>query len=178
MEELKERMLNSWFKRLVLIAECLLALAGAFAQSNTESPNTIQGTLGFTYGYMQDLASYSLQYQEQGKTDAWWDTTTLNDFHCSLNYKGKHFPPHTALELIPAYLANANLGQLGEPHQSELQGTAWTTRNRHLFYHHDSDDHQSAASSFSINRHLDHSFSSRVQTQDRPRFSGRLQVPL
>lgn len=81
MEELKDRLQNSWFKRLILIGECLLALAGVFAQSNT-----LQGTLGLDCGYLKDLNSTPLHYEEQGKTyTLWQDASALNKFSSPLD---------------------------------------------------------------------------------------------
>ena len=91
MEWLKERLQNSWFKRLILVGECLLALAGAFAQSNT-----LQGTIGFDFGYLKDLNFSPLHYQEQGKTYTLGynrqDASTLNQLtFLAYNLIYRHF---------------------------------------------------------------------------------------
>ncbi len=183
MERLKERLLNSWFKRLILVGECLLALAGAFAQSNSEGSNTMQGTIGYDYGYLKDLNFSPLHYQEQGKTYAlgyrWQDASTLNEFNLSVDYGSGQLHTDAAKDFTTDYIrGNFSIGYLRKVKLYGVKITDWALGARYHFYLNYLDWNQQDAFSFFANHSFDFSTSFSHQLQGGHQFSFQLHVPL
>ncbi len=178
MEELKERLQNSWFKRLILVGECLLALAGAFAQSNT-----LQGTIGFDHGYLKDLNFSPLHYQEQGKTYMlgyhWQDGSTLNQFTFQTDFGTGQLHTDASEHFTTDYIrGNFSVGYLRRFNLYDVKITDWAIGARYHFYLNYLDWNQQDAFSFFANHSLDFSLAYSHQLQERHEFSFQLHVPL
>lgn len=178
LEELKERLQNSWFKRLILIGECLLALAGAFAQSNT-----LQGTIGYDYGYLKDLNFSPLHYEEQGKTYTlgynWQDASSLNQFSFLVDYGIGQLHTDASETFTTDYIrGNFSLGYLRRFNLAGVKVTDWAIGARYHFYLYYLDWNEQDAFSFFGNHSLDFSASFSHRIQNRHLFSTQLHVPL
>ena len=178
MEWLKERLQNSWFKRLILVGECLLALAGAFAQSNT-----LQGTIGFDFGYLKDLNFSPLHYQEQGKTYTLaynrQDASTLNQFTFLADYGTGQLRTDASKAFTTDYIrGNFTIGYLRRLNLYDAKITDWAIGARYHFYLYYLDWNEQDAFSFFGNHSLDFSTSFSHQIHERHHVSIQLHVPL
>lgn len=178
MKELKERLQNSWFKRLILIGECLLALAGAFAQTNT-----LQGNIGFDYGYLKDLNLSPLHYEEQGNTYAlgynWQEASTLNKFTFLLDYSNGLLRTDVSKDFTTGHIQGSfRIEQLRRFDLLDINTTDWAIGVWHYCHLNYLDWNQQNASSFLAKHRLDCPPSFNLQIQKQDHFSLQLHVPL
>gem|GEM_PF-2501319 len=175
--------MDNWFKRWLLIGECLLALGSAYGQADFKPTHSINGSIAFDYGYLKDLSFSPLNYQEQGKTYSiayqWQNARRLDQFHFRTDYGKGNLQTKAADAFTTDYIrANLSLGYLRKFSVTPAHKTSWLMGARYHFYLNYLDWNEQDAFSFFAHHSLDLSIAMSHRFRAKHQLSAKLHVPI
>lgn len=176
-------LMDTWFKRWLLIGECLLALGSAYAQVDFRPSHSINASIAYDYGYLKDQNFSPLNYQEQGKTYSltyqWKSARQLDQLSFRADYGTGILQTKASSVFTTDYIrGNLSISYLRKLFTSAGGTTQWSLGSRYHFYLNYMDWEEQSAFSFFANHSLDISTSFQHQVSALQQFSAQLHVPL